>query len=73
MASHFGGNSLNQACSALGEPENGLAAEIARLSENLAQSEMQIAALNRVLDMMRSAASGRFAQAGDGEPQALSA
>ncbi len=73
MASHSGGNSLNQACGDLGEPENGLAVEVARLSDNLAQSEMQIAALNRVLEMMRAAANGRFAQQDGAEPQALSA
>ena len=73
MISHSGGNSLDQACNALGDPESGLASEIARLSDNLAQSEMQIAALNCVLDMMRTAAGGRRAQSADGESQALRA
>ncbi len=72
MASQSGGNSLKQACE-LAESKNGLAAEIARLSDNLAQSETQIAALNRVLELMRAAAGQRFAGQAEREPQALSA
>lgn len=59
--------SFHQACT-----PGGLVEEVARLSDNIEQSELQIAALNRVLDMMRAAAGERAS--GLAEPaQALSA
>jgi hypothetical protein len=59
--------SLHQACAS-----GSLVEEVGRLSGNLEKSELQIAALNRVLEMMRAAAGERAS--GLLEPaQALSA
>jgi hypothetical protein len=54
MKPHSADESFHQAC-----PAGCLVEEVARLSDNLEKSELQIAALNRVLDMMRSAAGER--------------
>ncbi len=67
MKTHFAEESLNQACSG-----SGLVDEVARLSDNLEKSELQIAALNRVLELMREAAGERFVSSPAPE-QALSA
>lgn len=64
MKTHVADASLDQACS-----ESSLLEEAARLSDNLEKSELQIAALNRVLDLMRKTARDRFA----GSPEAAQA
>jgi hypothetical protein len=56
MASKSPDESLNEACDA-----DQLAAEIARLSDNLGECEHQIASLMLVLTLMRNAASERGA------------
>ncbi len=67
MKSYLADERLNQACSV-----RALVEEVARLSDNLEQSELQIAALGRVLDMMRQAA-GERVSASCAPAQALSA
>lgn len=65
MKLHIAEETLNQACLT-----GDLVEEVARLSENLEKSELQIVALNRVLEMMRETASERVST----EPaQAISA
>ncbi len=56
MKPHSADESFHQAC-----PAASLVEEVARLSDNLEKSELQIAALNRVLELMREAAGERAA------------
>ena len=67
MKSQFADESFQQACAA-----GGLVEEVARLSDNIEKSELQIAALNRVLEMMRAAAGERASRIPE-SAQALSA